>query len=114
MLCDNRKLGCLGRDLINNLGVTWYSSTADYQGDRLLDINTVLDKGQAIAAIRQHFERIVAIGDGMNDVSMFEQSDIGIAFGAVHRPAAGLVQLADFVCNTEASLCMTLNQFLYT
>lgn len=96
-------------DLVKKIGITAFSSTAEYEGDTLRRLKTVLNKSEAIDSIRLNFDRIVAIGDGMGDVPMFENADVRIAFGAVHPPIESLVQLSDFVCLSEESLCQTLN-----
>ncbi len=51
----------------------------------------------------------MAVGDGMGDVGMFEASDVRIAFGGVHEPIQTLVEVSDFVCFTENSLCNVLS-----
>jgi P-type E1-E2 ATPase len=55
------------------------------------------------------YDRIVSVGDGMNDVSMLETSDIGIAFGSVHAPVLSLIKIANYVTFSESGLCNILN-----
>ena len=40
------------------------------------------------------FNPIVAIGDGMNDVQMFEHSHISVAFGRVHKSVESLIKVS--------------------
>jgi hydroxymethylpyrimidine pyrophosphatase-like HAD family hydrolase len=51
---------------------------------------------------------VIAIGEGFNDIPMFEAADIKIAFGGVHNPVAEIVELADYVVYGENSLCRLL------
>jgi phosphoserine phosphatase len=94
--------------LISTLGVRAFTSRAETDGDQLRGVASILDKGTAIEALRGKHERIVAVGDGMGDVAMFEKADIRIAYGGVHKPVEALSQLSDLVCNSETALCNVL------
>jgi phosphoserine phosphatase len=82
----------------------YFSSEAKYQEDSLLDVTKIIDKQDAITQLRNKYDFIVSIGDGMNDCSMFEKSDMGIAFGGVHNPVSTLINIADYVCYDSLSL----------
>ncbi len=98
------------KKLVKKIGCNYYSSKADYIGNKLKGVQVILNKANAIKDLRnQGYERIIAIGDGMNDVSMFEQADIKIAFGGVHSPVLSLIKLADYITYHEKSLCNILN-----
>ena len=63
------------------------------QGGRFVLVSGRHDKGAAVAWIRSYFEeksgqpvRILALGDGPNDLSMLEASDLGIALLPAERP----------------------------
>lgn len=100
-------------DIIHQIGCPAYSSTAKYTGDKLEGIEKILDKAEAVDNIRtKGFDRIVAIGDGMGDVSMFQQADISIAYGATHNPNQTLLELSNFVTFNESALCRTLSTLL--
>lgn len=99
--------------LINRLGVKTYSSIGQVNpsdSNELLGVKTILSKAEAVRDIRKKFSRIVAVGDGMGDVGMFEQADIGIAFGGVHYPVEALLENADFVTFDGSGLCKLLKQ----
>lgn len=88
----------------------FYCSKAAVKDDYITSIETVLDKSDAIDDIRAlGYTHIIAVGDGMGDVAMFEKSDIGIAFGATHPPIQSLIEHSDFITYSERSLCTLLN-----
>lgn len=100
-------------EIVEVIGCPAYSSTAKYTGDKLEGIEKILEKADAIDDIRSKgFDRVVAIGDGMGDVSMFQRADVSIAFGGTHLPNQTLLELSNFVTFNERALCRTLNTLL--
>ena len=74
----------------------------------------LLDKGDAIREIRQKgYDNIVVIGEGFGDLPMFEMADTKISFGAVHKPLEKLIEISDYICFSEKTLCQTLNMLYY-
>jgi hydroxymethylpyrimidine pyrophosphatase-like HAD family hydrolase len=55
---------------------------------------------------------VVAIGDGANDVGMFQAASYGVAYGGVHKPAAILLDVATHAIYQPDKLCFLLSQFL--
>lgn len=101
------------KSLVERLGIRTFSSQADYKDDKLIGIREILNKGKAVDRLREEgFERIIAIGDGMGDVPMFEKADYTIAYGGVHTPIKTLIELSNVVVFTEKSLCRMLNTLL--
>lgn len=97
-------------DLIrNSLQCQFFSSTAVTEGDRLIKVDKTLNKRDAITALRPSYDKIVSIGDSMNDCSMFEVADMGIAYGGVHAPVDSLIKLSQYVVNDSHSLVQLLN-----
>ncbi len=90
------------------LGCEVFSSSADVIGDKLGTITHVLNKGVAVKSLRNQFERLVAIGDGMGDIQMFEECDLNIAFGGVHKPIETLIKSAHIVTYSQEGLCKAL------
>lgn len=92
--------------LMKKIGCNYYSSKADYTNDKLIGLKSPLNKADAIKDLKNKgYERIVVVGDGMNDVQMFEIADIKIAFGGVHQPVLSLTKLSDYIIYHEKSLC---------
>jgi HAD superfamily phosphoserine phosphatase-like hydrolase len=89
-------------------GATLYSSVATFK-DGKLSLETILNKGDAIEDIRARgFDRVVAIGDGANDMPMFRAADVSIAFGGVHAPSHAAITAADYVIHEGEALCSLL------
>lgn len=93
---------------MERLGCSFYTSTSEMKNGQLL-LTKVLDKGAAIRRLAASHKRIVAIGESFNDMSMFEETDIGVAYGGVHEPVPQLIQIADYVVYDGGSLCNLLN-----
>jgi HAD superfamily phosphoserine phosphatase-like hydrolase len=96
------------RPFIERLGCAFHTSTSAIENGQLT-LKTVLDKGEAIRGIARTHKRIVAVGDSFNDMSMFEEADIGVAYGGVHDPVQQLVRTADYVVYDGDALCRLLN-----
>lgn len=97
------------KPLFEALGCKAHSSRAESQGDRLGALTSVLHKGDAITAIRKDFDRVIAIGEGFNDISMLECADIGIAYGGVHDPMPDVIDVAQYVVTNGRGLCRLLS-----
>jgi HAD superfamily phosphoserine phosphatase-like hydrolase len=95
-------------DLLGRIGARAFSSSALVRNDRLAGVTGVLDKGAAVQVVRRNHSRIVAIGDGVGDLAMFENSDVRIAYAGLHAPVPTLVASADMVCMSETALIRTL------
>jgi HAD superfamily phosphoserine phosphatase-like hydrolase len=95
--------------IIDMLGCGFFSSEGIYQDDSLV-LNKVLYKSEAVKAIRaEGFSKVVSVGDSHNDVPMFIESDVAIAFGGVHSPIRKAIEVADFVVHEGRALCQLLS-----
>lgn len=97
------------KELKMELNCPFYTSEADIDGNKLLGLKKILDKSDAVYELKKEFDEIVAIGDGMNDASMFEAADISIAYGAIHDPVETLIKIANYVTYGEDGLLTILN-----
>ncbi|HBO1486103.1 HAD family hydrolase [Pseudomonas aeruginosa] len=95
--------------VLERLGVRSFTSRARMRDGRLEGVEEILHKGDAVTSLRGEFERIVAVGEGMNDVPMFEAADLRVAYGGVHVPNRVLTGLSDFVVHEGEVLCRLLN-----
>lgn len=72
-------------------------------------VEDVVDKGQFVRELRRRgFDRVIAVGDGANDVPMLQEATVGIAFGGVHSPTRSAVEAADYVVHEGGDLCRLL------
>lgn len=103
----------IGPYVAEHLGCRLVSSRAEVRDDQLVRVDDVLDKGAAIQALRREFgwDRVVCIGDGMNDVPMLEQADIAVAYGSIHDPCKAAVEAAHYIVHNPRSLCNLISRF---
>lgn len=98
--------------LINKINCKFFVSNAAYKDDELLGIERIINKGDAIKSLQNNYQHVTVIGEGMNDISMFEIADIGIAYGGVHSPNSTIIQLSKYVTGNSKSLCRLLSTLL--
>ena len=87
-----------------------FSSRAETRADgRLGPLTQVLRKSSAVRELRGQYDRVVCIGEGFNDLPMFEEADLGVAYGGVHAPARELIDNAAYVVGEGDTLCRLLH-----
>lgn len=102
-------LDCYITNLITeNLGCKFYCSTADLVEGKLKGIARIVDKAAALAEVRKKYARVIAIGDGNNDIDMIKAADVGIAYGGVRTPPKALTDVADHQVSSDTELCALL------
>lgn len=95
--------------LVKRLGCVFFSSTTEVSPDNQLRISNIMRKSVPLLLLKERFDRVVAIGDGYNDLPMFDVADITIAFNGVHPSPDALVSASDYVVMEGESLCRLLN-----
>jgi len=95
-------------DLVARLGVPCRSSTARVVDDRLVGLTSVLDKAHVA---REFSGPICSIGDGYNDLGLMAAADLGVAYGGVHAPAPGLLEVASHAIFDSKRLCQLLSEW---
>lgn len=96
--------------LVASFGCGLYSSRASIRADgKLGPLTSVLRKSAALHDLRSRFHRLVSIGEGYNDLPMFEEADVGVAYGGVHPPAREVIDIADYAVIGSQPLCRLLN-----
>ena len=83
----------------------WYLEFMDHR----------ISKGATLARFAEHFEikpeEVIAVGDGMNDVTMLQYAGLGVAMA---NGAEELKQIADFITGTneEDGVAQVIEQFI--
>ncbi len=95
------------RPLAERLGCLCLSSRSGFRAGKLT-LEHILDKGEAVRSLRHRAERIVAIGESVGDVPMFQAADLGIAYAGVHQPVPAILALAQHVARDGEALCRLL------
>lgn len=98
--------------LVKRLGCEFYSSKSYRKSNGDLEIESVLRKNIPGLQLKEKFERLVAVGDGFNDISLFEVADIGISYNAIHASPESLLLMSNYVVFNGESLCRLLNTLL--
>lgn len=104
-------LDCWIEPLAKKIGCKIFSSTSEPDKKDFPVLKKILNKGEAIRELKKTSEKIIAVGDSFNDISMFEAADISIAFGGVHRPIDAAISAADYIIFDGATLCKLLKTF---
>lgn len=78
----------------------------------VLELEAVLDKGRAVRRLKENGHKCVAVGESYNDLAMFEEADISIAFGGVHQPVPALLERSDYLAPGPKELCELLRSLL--
>jgi len=96
--------------LVKKLGCALFSSQAAKRPDgRLGALRQILRKSGPIRELRARYTRVVCVGEGFNDLPMFEEADIGVAYGGVHSAAREVIETADYIIGDGVALCRLLD-----
>ena len=95
--------------LVKRLDCQAFTSIAMVENNYVKGVEKILDKSAPVIGLKAKFDRVVVIGESVNDLPMFEVADIGISFGGVHPPVTNIVRSSAYVCYSGESLCRLLN-----
>ena len=94
--------------IVEKLGCESYSSTSDIDENGNIVLKNILDKSSAIRQMKLKAKKVIAIGESFNDVPMFEEADISVAYGGVHSPVDTAISVSDYVVFEGGALCRLL------
>ena len=60
------------------------------------ELKKILNKAEIIRELKKNSARIISIGDSFNDIQMFKESDISVAYSGVHKLSEGVINAADY------------------
>lgn len=96
--------------IVSKLPCRFFTSKAKLEHGQVAGIEMLLDKGDTMRMLRDREEhrRLVAIGDGANDIPMFEAADMVVSYFGVTRANELLYPFSHYVVFKEESLCRLL------
>lgn len=100
-------LDCWIEPIVAKLGCESFSSTSRLEGN-LPVLEKILDKGAVIRELKKTCDKIIAVGESFNDVPMFEEADVAIAYGGVHKPVSTAISISNYVVSNAGALCRLL------
>jgi HAD superfamily phosphoserine phosphatase-like hydrolase len=117
-ICSNRdrcvvitgNLDVYMKPIFGKLPCKFFTSKAKVVGDKVVGIENLLDKGDTVRMLRDREEMgpLIAIGDGANDIPMFEVADVAVSYFGVTKANELLYPYSHYVVFKEQSLCKLL------
>lgn len=96
------------KPLVDVLGCVAYSSQGKIMYGDTLELLNILHKSEAIRELKKKYKRVVAVGESFNDIPMFEEADVAVAYGGVHNPVNRAIENSDYVVYDGGALCKLL------
>lgn len=100
-------LDCWIEPLAEKIGCEIFSSQSNFG-----ELTKILNKAEIVREIKKSADKIISVGDSYNDIQMFRESDISVAYGGVHKLSAEVINAANFFVDNGKSLCELLKKFL--
>ncbi len=105
-------LFCWIGKLVQRLGCGCYASQAEVRDNRVAALSSILRKEEVVRRLTEEGCKVVFLGDGNNDIEAMRLADVSIAAALTHRPAEGVLSVADYVAVDEKELYERLNRLL--
>ncbi|MDC3293788.1 HAD-IB family phosphatase [Alphaproteobacteria bacterium] len=103
-------LDCWISLLCKRVGCIYYSSSADIVNDNVDKLVSILRKEDVVERYKSMGYQVVFVGDGNNDSTAMQRSDISIACGVLHQPARSVLAVCDYLVYDENALVRLLKQ----
>ncbi len=96
--------------IMEKLKCAFFTSKARAEGDRVLGVDSILDKGAVLRLLREKegHRHLVAIGDGANDIPMFEDADVAIGYFGATPAKELLYPYCHYILFEDHALCRLL------
>ena len=112
-ICDNKKFCAIVtgnldfwiEPITKKLGCEVFSSQSRLDENKIPTLTKILNKSVAIREIKKSAAKIISVGDSCNDIQMFRESDISVAYGGVHEVSAEIKNAADYFFCDGKTLC---------
>lgn len=98
--------------ITNKLGCEIFSSKSRLDENKIPVLTRILNKSEIVREIKKSAEKIISVGDGFNDIQMFKESDISIAYGGVHDLPEEVLSAANYFFDDGKNLCNFLKKIL--
>ena len=100
-------LDCWIEPITKKIGCEIFSSQSESN-----QLTKILNKAETVREIRKSADKIISVGDSFNDIQMFRESDISIAYGGIHKLNAEIINSANFFVDNGKNLRELLEKFL--
>lgn len=94
--------------IVEKLGCRCFFSRSHFDGNGMVVLDSILNKGEAVREMKKTAKKVVAVGESVNDIPMFEEADVAVAYGGVHSPVPQAVSVSDYVVFDGGALCRLL------
>lgn len=100
-------LDCWIEPLIKKIDCEIFSSQSEFN-----ELTKILNKAEVVREMKKSVDKIISVGDSFNDIQMFRESDISVAYGGVHEIPADMKKFANYTVYDGKTLCELLKNFL--